>query len=84
LLDPSDSEFVVAAEELEIDESALERDASAWQTTGSLGKLHMLVKYVLASPQRRKEFGEIKGGRNTKEFDHLGVSYCFRCLLNYA
>jgi hypothetical protein len=77
LLDPSGSEFVVAAEELEIDESTLERDASTWQSTGSLGKLHKLVKYILASPQRREEFGEIKGGRKVVEFDHLGVSCYF-------
>ena len=44
-----------------------------------VGKLHKLVKYILASPQRREEFGDIKGGRKVKEFDHLGVS----CFYNY-
>lgn len=77
LLDPTGSEFVIAAEELEIDESTLERAASAWQSTGSLGKLHRLVKYILASPQRREEFSEMKGGRKVVEFDHLGVSRFF-------
>jgi hypothetical protein len=76
LLDPSRSELVIAAEELEIDELIKDRDADAWQSIGSLGKLHRLIKYVLASPQRREEFGEIKGGRKVIEFDHLGVS-CF-------
>jgi hypothetical protein len=76
LLDPLRSELVIAAEELEIDELIKDRDADAWQSIGSLGKLHRLIKYVLASPQRREEFGEIKGGRKVIEFDHLGVS-CF-------
>jgi hypothetical protein len=78
LLDPTDSEFVVAAEELEIDESTLKRASYAWQETRSLGKLYRLVKYVLASPQRREEFSEIKGGRKVVEFDHLGVSTFYR------
>ena len=78
LLDPTGSESVVAAEELEIDESTLERAASAWQVTGPLGKLHRLLKYILASPQRREEFGEIKEGHKVIEFDHLGVSYFHR------
>ena len=57
-----------------IDESTLERGASAWHVTRSLGKLHRLLKYILASPQRLEEFGEVKGGRKVIEFDHLGVS----------
>ena len=68
LLDPTESEFTIAVEELDID------NASGWQPSGSLGKLHLLIKYILASPQRREEFGEIKGGRTANEFDHLGVS----------
>ena len=77
LLDPSSSELTVAAEELEIDQIATGRDALTWQATGSLGKLYKLVKYILASPQRREEFGEITSGRNNREFDHLGVSCYF-------
>ena len=79
LLDPSSSEVVVAAEELEIDQIAPGSDASRWFASRSLGKLHRLVKYILASPQRRKEFREIKGGRKVFKFDHLGVSRSFFC-----
>jgi hypothetical protein len=50
LLDPTSFEFVIAAKELEIDESTLKRTSYAWQATRLLGKLHRLVKYVLASP----------------------------------
>jgi hypothetical protein len=71
LLDPSGSELVIAARELEIDDLTLNRNAYSWQSTGSLGKLHRLIKYILASPQRREEFGEIDGGCKAKEFDHL-------------
>ena len=80
LLDPSSAELKVAAGELEDDAYA----SSAWQSIGSLGKLHKLVKYILASPQRREEFGDIKGGRKVKEFDHLGVSCFYRCILLIA
>lgn len=73
LLDPSRSELVIAAEELELDDLTKDRDGEGWASTGSLGKLHRLVKYILASPQRREEFGEIKGGRKVMEFDHLGL-----------
>jgi hypothetical protein len=73
LLDPSGSELVIAAGELEIDDLTLNRNACSWQSTGSLGKLHRLIKYILASPQRREEFGEIDGGCKAKEFDHLGL-----------
>lgn len=74
LLNPTGSELTIAASELEIDELI---SATAWQSTPALSKLHKLVKYILASPQRREEFGEITGGRKAKEFDHLGVSGCF-------
>jgi hypothetical protein len=72
LLDPSNAELEVAAGELDFEDALA--SASAWQSFGSLGKLHKLVKYILASPQRREEFGDIKGGRKVKEYDHLGVS----------
>jgi hypothetical protein len=78
LLDPSSPELTVAIAELEMEGFG---DASTWQPTGSLLKLHNLVKYILASPQRREEFGEITGGRRNREFDHLGVSCCFRCFV---
>jgi hypothetical protein len=74
LLDPSGSELAIASEELEIAEEVYARAAATWQAQGSLGKLHRLVKYILASPQRREEFGIIKGRRKEAEFDHLGVS----------
>lgn len=73
LLDPSGSELAIATEELDFEETAVERAATTWQSTGSLGKLHRLIKYILASPQRREEFGGIYGGRKAKEYDHLGL-----------
>ena len=74
LLDPTASECAVAASELDIDDIT---SADPWHSNGPIGKLHKLIRYVLASPQRREEFSEVKGGRNTVEFDHLGVSQCF-------
>jgi hypothetical protein len=74
LLDPSARELAVAAAELEIDEEAYERSIDAWHAKGPLGKVCRLVKYVLASPQRREEFAAIKGGKKVIKYDHLGVS----------
>jgi hypothetical protein len=84
LLQPTYAEAITTAEELDIDESTLISSATLWESKGPLGKLHRVIKYVLASPQRREEFGEISGGRTVKEFDHLGVScyiskYCSFC-----
>ena len=88
LLDASGSELAVASKELDIEEEVRERAAATWQATGSLGKLHRLVKYILASPQRREEFGIIKGHRKEKEVDHLGISpfssNCARWIIDFG
>ena len=74
LLDPTAAEAAIAVRDLEINGLTPEDVVPFWQSTGPLAKLHRLIKYILASPQRRDEFGEIKGGRKVKEYDHLGVS----------
>jgi hypothetical protein len=90
VLDPSLPELRTAITELEMDQSIVEdvaREKVSWQSKGPLGKLHRLVKYILASPQRREEFGDISGGRKVKEFDHLGVSRflsnCARWIIDF-
>lgn len=55
--------------------------ARQWIVRGPLGKLYRVTKYILASSQRRKEFGETAGGRKVKEFDHLSVSVLERVFL---
>jgi hypothetical protein len=74
LLAGSDAEKKRAKEELELTEGDFEVEAARWIHQGPLGKVQRLVKYVLASPQRREEFSGIKGGRKVEQFDHLGVS----------
>ena len=81
LLDPTATEMAIAVRDLEIDGLTPEDVVPFWQSTGPLAKLHRLIKYILASPQRREEFGEIKGGRKVKEYDHLGVSPFFMNIL---
>ena len=76
LLSASDVEAKKATEELEFDEEAdvFVRTTRIWLSQGPLGKLHRVVKYVLASTKRREEFAGTKGPRRWKKFDDLSVS----------
>ncbi len=77
LLATTSAEARVAARELEAigdDEEGGEAVGARWIHAGPLGKLQRLVKYVLASGQRREEFASISGGYRVKQYDHLGVS----------
>ncbi len=77
LLATTGSEARAAAYKLESigdDEEGGEAVRARWIHAGPLGKLQRLVKYVLASGQRRDEFAAIAGGKKVKEYDHLGVS----------
>jgi hypothetical protein len=79
LLAGRDAELKKAQEELEIDDEDYGHQSRRWIHQGPLGKVQRLVKYVLASPQRREEFGALSGGRKVAQFDHLGVSYISSC-----
>jgi hypothetical protein len=85
LLAGSDSEYSKASQEVEVEpeEEEFHCKAARWIHSGPLGKLQRLIKYVLASPQRREEFGEVSGGRKVAQFDHLGVSEYRRCCSNW-
>jgi hypothetical protein len=74
LLAGSDAEKRRVKEELEFDDVDFDHQSARWIHQGPVGKLQRLVKYVLASPQRREEFGAVNGGRKVEQFDHLGVS----------
>ncbi len=77
LLATTGAEARAAALELEgvgDDEEGGEAVRARWIHAGPLGKLQRLVKYVLASGQRREEFGRISGGYQVKQYDNLGVS----------
>lgn len=77
LLATTGTEARVAARELEVigdDEEGSEAVGARWIHAGPLGKLQRLVKYVLASGQRREEFASLSGGHRVKQYDHLGVS----------
>jgi hypothetical protein len=93
LLAASPAEVEKATQELEDEVSEKEEPAAAvevefggrsaaWIRSGPLGKLQRIIKYILASGQRREEFAEVKGGRRVQEFDHLGVSYFFPDLVS--
>ncbi|KAK5711514.1 hypothetical protein LTR17_018342 [Elasticomyces elasticus] len=60
-----------AATDLDLDTGDFKKAAS-WIASGPLGKVHRLVKCVLASPMRREEFGDVQGGKKVAEYDHLG------------
>jgi hypothetical protein len=79
LLAGRNAELKKAQEELEIDDEDYGHQSRRWIHQGPLGKVQRLVKYVLASPQRREEFGALSGGRKVAQFDHLGVSYISSC-----
>ncbi|KAK3614229.1 hypothetical protein LTR22_027858 [Elasticomyces elasticus] len=72
LLAASDADKKKAQMDLEMSGSLeLKKRAKSWIEPGPLGKLHRLVKYVLASSQRREEFAAITGGRDVVEYDKL-------------
>jgi hypothetical protein len=74
LLAGSDAEKRRVKEELEFDDFDFDHQSARWIHQGPVGKLQRLIKYILASSNRREEFGEVKGGRKVEQFDHLGVS----------
>jgi hypothetical protein len=48
-----------------------------WQKKGAIGRLHNIIRYIRASPQRRKFFRSIEVGGDLAIFDGLEVSCCF-------
>ena len=80
LLATTGAEAKKAARELESIENDAEDEEGVteevrvrWMHSGPLGKLQSLVRYVLASGQRREEFTAISGGVSVKKYDHLGL-----------
>lgn len=80
LLTTTGAEAKKAARELESieddaedEEGDTEEVRARWMHSGPLGKLQRLVRYVLASGQRREEFAAISGGVSVKKYDHLGL-----------
>ena len=74
MLAASDAETKKAQMDLGIDDGEFKKRGKYWIQSGPLGKVHLLVKYVLASSQRREGFACILGGRDVVEYDKIGVS----------
>lgn len=49
--------------ELKTMKGAFEAVDTAWRACGGLGRLHNVIRYIRASPQRREEFSDTKGRR---------------------
>ncbi len=55
-------------------EGDIKRIKELWRKRGAIGKLHNIVKYIRASPQRRQFFKSIICGGQLSEFNKLEVS----------
>jgi hypothetical protein len=59
--------------EVQLRRGALESLDEFWRQRGAIGRLHNIVRYIRATPQRMEEFAEINIGGNMAEFDDLEV-----------
>jgi hypothetical protein len=55
-------------------EGDMKRIQELWRKRGAIGRLHNIIKYIRASPQRRQFFRSIVCGGELSEFDGLEVS----------
>ncbi len=55
-------------------EGDLKRIGELWRKRGAIGRLHNIVRYIRASPQRRQFFKSIEIGGDLAAFDGLEVS----------
>ena len=55
-------------------EGDLKKIGELWRKRGAIGRLHNIVRYIRASPQRRQFFKSIICGGDIAEFDGLEVS----------
>lgn len=62
--------------ELKARKGAFDAMDKVWRAFGGLGRLHNIVRYIRASPLRRKEFSNVKGCKQWSDFDDLEVSRC--------
>jgi hypothetical protein len=59
--------------EVQLRRGALESLDEFWRQRGAIGRLHNIVRYIRATPQRMEEFAKINIGGNVAEFDDLEV-----------
>jgi hypothetical protein len=52
----------------------IKRIKELWRKRSAIRKLHNIIRYIRATPQRRQFFKSIIYGGNLAEFDGLGVS----------
>ena len=55
-------------------EGDMKRIRELWRKRGAIGRLHNIIKYIRANPQRRQFFRSIVCGGELSEFDGLEVS----------
>jgi hypothetical protein len=68
-----DAEKVCKDLDIAYREGDMKRIKELWRKRGAIGKLHNIVRYIRASPQRRQFFRSIVCGGNLAEFDALEV-----------
>lgn len=69
-----DAEKICRELEAAYKEGDLKRIGEAWRKRGAIGRLHNIVRYIRASPQRRQFFKSIELGGDLAIFDGLEVS----------
>jgi len=64
-------------------EGDMKRIKELWRKRGAIGKLHNIIRYIRASPQRRQFFRSIICGGELAEFDGLEVRTPHRSTYTY-
>jgi hypothetical protein len=69
-----DAEKIAREMDAALREGDLKKIGELWRKRGALGRLHNVIRYIRASPQRREFFGKQVCGGELAEFDGLEVS----------
>jgi hypothetical protein len=69
-----DAEKICRDLEIAYREGDLKRIGELWRKRGAIGRLHNIIRYIRASPQRRQFFKSIEIGGDLSAFDELEVS----------
>lgn len=69
-----DAENVCKELETALREDDVKKIGELWRKRGSIGRLHNIIRYIRASPQRRNRFAKMVIGGELANFDNLEVS----------
>ena len=77
-----DAENVCKELETALREDDVKKIRELWRKRGSIGRLHNIIRYIRASPQRRNRFAKIVIRGELANFDNLEVSIRVRVILS--